>query len=72
MKRQSLITCGVLGLASVHAAPLALPTVEMAFSPSAEDFPNPERGFYHAGGSDLARLDRAFFDRVFADGYRLV
>ena len=72
MKYRSLFGCCLLALASAPAMASTPPGVVVTFSPSAEDFPNPERGFYRAGGSDLARTDRAFFDRVFARGDRLV
>ncbi|WP_260600040.1 DUF4832 domain-containing protein [Sphingomonas endolithica] len=69
MKRWSLVAFSLAALGSV---PVRAASNDVAFTPSREDFPNPERGFYRAGGSDLAQTDRAFFDRVFADGYRLV
>lgn len=50
-------------------APVSAQTV--TFKPSAQDFPNPERGFYRASGEPLDRLDQAWFERVFAEGGRL-
>jgi hypothetical protein len=72
MRYRSLFACALLVLASAQPAALSQRNVDITFSPTAEAFPNPERGFYRAGGSDLAQMDRASFDRVFADGYRLV
>jgi len=33
---------------------------------------NPERGFYRAGPSDLTRLDPAFLEGAYREGYRLI
>ncbi|AQR75969.1 hypothetical protein BXU08_16600 [Sphingomonas sp. LM7] len=34
--------------------------------------PNPERGFYRAGQGDLERIDPAFLEAAYRDGYRLI
>jgi hypothetical protein len=75
--RQSSILASLALAASMPASaadetPSQPATAAIAFTSTEADFPNPERGFYRAGGTDLARIDPAFLDRVFGDGYRLV
>ncbi|VXC99145.1 DUF4832 domain-containing protein [Sphingomonas sp. 8AM] len=49
---------------------LAMQTVTL--TPSDAEIANPERGFYRAGNRDLAALDQASLERVYAGGERLV
>lgn len=53
------------------AAPAMAQGGEIAFRSSTQDFPNPERGFYRASPNTLDRLDRAWLDRIYAEGTRL-
>lgn len=53
------------------ASPAAARQGELTFPPSTQDFPNPERGFYRASPDTLDRLDRAWLDRIYAEGTRL-
>ena len=54
----------------VKAAPPAM--VHATFTPTTADFPNPERGFYHASKTGLEALDAGEMAQAYADGYRLV
>jgi hypothetical protein len=54
-------------------AQAAPPTrLQAAFMATASDFPNPERGFYHASRTGLEALDAAEMSQAYADGYRLI
>lgn len=48
------------------------PSQTVTFTPTAAVLPNPERGFYRAARGDLDRLDPAFLDAAYGDGYRLI
>jgi len=60
------LACG----GSARAGPGAKVTTH--FSGMTGPLANPERGFYRAGHDDLARLDPAFLETAYRDGYRLV
>jgi len=71
-----VLFCTMLASAPVFAVSAATgPTSSMTsavFTATTVDFPNPERGFYHASKSDLDRLDAAEMTQAYADGYRLI
>jgi hypothetical protein len=61
----------VIDLQAQAAAVTASSTVSASFAASAEDFANPERGFFKFG-SDLSAIDEGFLEDTAAQGYRLV
>ncbi len=78
--RRFLMLCATLAACAggVQSASSATPgsgtpdIVSATFSTTTADFPNPERGFYHASKSDLDRLDAGEMGQAYADGYRLI
>ncbi len=63
----TLITFG----GATQAAPAPAIT-RTTFTMTATDFPNPERGFYHASKTGLEALDAGEMAQAYADGYRLI
>ena len=70
----ALTACGSGTQASPASGPPPAPesAVQAAFTATTSDFPNPERGFYHASATGLEALDAAEMAQAYADGYRLI
>ncbi|MGN6365981.1 DUF4832 domain-containing protein [Asticcacaulis taihuensis] len=66
----ALTACG----SGTQASPAPPPdsAVRAVFTATDSDFPNPERGFYHASATGLEALDAAEMARAYAHGYRLI
>ncbi|MBB5712437.1 DUF4832 domain-containing protein [Sphingomonas xinjiangensis] len=69
MRRAALALLAATGAVG-HAG--AQEGVEARFAPSEAPLANPERGFYRASRGDLDRIDPAFLDAAYLDGYRLI
>ena len=69
----ALTACGT-GTRASPAEPPPAPeaAVQVTFTATDSDFPNPERGFYHAAETGLEALDAAEMAQAYADGYRLI
>lgn len=69
----ALTACGTSTQASPAEPPPAPDSaVQAVFATTDSDFPNPERGFYHASATGLEALDAAEMTQAYADGYRLI
>ncbi|MDP5277541.1 DUF4832 domain-containing protein [Sphingomonas sp. DG1-23] len=63
-----VLLCGANAIAGPHTQD----RVTASFSEGTGPLANPERGFYRAGPSDLQRLDSAFLEAAYKQGYRLI
>jgi len=61
-----LAAAGAIGQASAQGR------LEAHFATIDTPLANPERGFYRASRGDLDRIDPAFLDKAYRDGYRLI
>jgi hypothetical protein len=70
--RLPLAALALLAVFGGAAGACAQEVVTASFTETDAPLANPERGFYRAGRADLERLDSAFLETAYKDGYRLI